>query len=109
MQVAPSGGQICNYCKWCHLVVKFATDTSGAIWWPNLQLMQVMESISGPVVPLAMFLLCCKDDFRYKYASKLKEGIEGMLVFSEYGFLGQLTNKVTHFMSKLSASLKEYR
>ena len=33
----------------------FATNSSGAIWWPNLQLMQVTESISGSVVPLAMF------------------------------------------------------
>ena len=40
MQVAPSGGQICNLCKWRHLVAKFATNASGAIWWPNLQLMQ---------------------------------------------------------------------
>ena len=55
MQVVPSGGQICNWCKWCHLVVKFATNTSGTIWLPNLQLMQVTESISGSVVPLAMF------------------------------------------------------
>ena len=36
MQVAPSGGQICNLCKWCHVVL-------------------VTESISGSVVPLAMF------------------------------------------------------
>ena len=59
-------------------MVKFATYASGAIWWPNLQLMQVVpsggqnatnaigamlllnliqvtESISGSVVPLAMF------------------------------------------------------
>ena len=57
MQVAPSGGQICNYCKWRHLVAKFATNVkwrhlvsifatnaSDAIWWPNLQLMQVASS-----------------------------------------------------------------
>ena len=30
MQVAPSGGQICNLCKWRHLVAKFATYASGA-------------------------------------------------------------------------------
>ena len=40
MQVAPSGGQICNY-------------ASGAILL--LDLIQVTESISGSVVPLAMF------------------------------------------------------
>ena len=34
MQVAPSGGQICNSCKWCHLVANFATDASDATWWP---------------------------------------------------------------------------
>ena len=31
-------------CKLCHLVAKYATNTSGAIWWPNLQLMQVAPS-----------------------------------------------------------------
>ena len=51
MQVAPSGGQIFNNCKWRHLVVKIATNASGPIWWPNL----ITESISGSVVPLAMF------------------------------------------------------
>ena len=35
---------------------EFGTNASGAIWWPNLQLIQVTESISGSVVPLAMFL-----------------------------------------------------
>ena len=39
MQVAPSHGQICNQCKWCHVVAEF----------------QVTESISWSVVPLAMF------------------------------------------------------
>ena len=58
------------------MVAKFAIIASGAIWWPNLQLMevapsggksgamwlpnlvqvQVTESIYGSVVPLAMFL-----------------------------------------------------
>ena len=46
-------------CKWCDLVVKFATNISGA-WWPNKnyasgamwspKLVQVTESISGSVV-----------------------------------------------------------
>ena len=44
MQVAPSGGKICNSCKFRHLVAKFATNVSGAIWLPNLQLMQVAPS-----------------------------------------------------------------
>ena len=34
------------------MVVKFDTNASGAMWLPNL----VMESISGSVVPLAIFL-----------------------------------------------------
>ena len=55
MQVEPSGGQIFNYCKWGHLVDKFATNASGAILL--LDLIQVTESISGSVVPLAMFLI----------------------------------------------------
>ena len=53
MQVAPSGGQICNLYKWLHLVAKFATYASGAMLLPNLVL--VTASISGSVVPLAMF------------------------------------------------------
>ena len=56
--------KIATICKWCHLLAKFATNAIGAIWWPNLQgaiilllnLIQVTESISGSVVPLAMFL-----------------------------------------------------
>ena len=44
MQVVPSGGQICNQCKWRHLVDKFGTNASGAIWWTILQLMQVAPS-----------------------------------------------------------------
>ena len=44
MQVAPSGGQIWNQCKWHHLVAKFATYASGAIGWPILQLMQMAPS-----------------------------------------------------------------
>ena len=51
MQVAPAGGQIC---KWCHMVAKFAINASGAMLLPNL--IQVTQSISGSVVPLAMFL-----------------------------------------------------
>jgi len=43
-RVAPSGGQFCNQCKWRHLVAKFGTNASGAICWPNLQLMQVAPS-----------------------------------------------------------------
>ena len=53
MQVAPSGGQICNSCKWRHLVAKFGTNASVDMLLLNL--IQVTESISGSVVPLAMF------------------------------------------------------
>ena len=34
-------------------MAKFATNASGAMWLPNL--VQVTESISGSVVPRAMF------------------------------------------------------
>ena len=44
MQVAPSGGQICNSCKWCQQVAKFATNASSAFWWPNLLIMQLAPS-----------------------------------------------------------------
>ena len=54
MQVAPAGGQIC---KWCHMVAKCAINASGAMLLPNL--IQVTESISGSVVPLAMFFSLC--------------------------------------------------
>ena len=30
--------------KWCHLMAKFGTNASGAIWWPNLELIQVALS-----------------------------------------------------------------
>ena len=49
MQVAPFGGPICNQCKWRHLVAKFATNASGAIWWPNLELMQVAFYLAGEI------------------------------------------------------------
>ena len=42
-----------NYCKWRHLVAKFSTNARGAMLLLNL--IQVTESISGSVVPLAMF------------------------------------------------------
>ena len=51
--MAPCGGQIWNKCKWRHLVAEFATNFSGAILLPSS--IQVTESISGSVVPPAMF------------------------------------------------------
>ena len=53
MQVAPPEDQILNQSKLCHLVAKFATNASGAMLLPGL--IQATESISGSVVPLAMF------------------------------------------------------
>ena len=44
MHVTLPGGQLWNQCKWCHLVAKFTTNASSAIWWPNLKLMQVAPS-----------------------------------------------------------------
>ena len=41
MQVVPSGGQNCNYCKWCHLVAKFVTYACSATWWPKLEPMLI--------------------------------------------------------------------
>ena len=41
MQVAPSGGQICNLCKWCHLVAKLVTKANIATWWPKLEPMLI--------------------------------------------------------------------
>jgi len=62
IQVAPSGGHVCNQCKWRYLVVKFginmqvvhpvvklATNAGGAIWWANFQPSQEvsLKSISN--------------------------------------------------------------
>ena len=43
------------YLMWRHLVAKYATTASGAMLLINL--IQVTESISGSVVPLAMFFI----------------------------------------------------
>ena len=32
-----------------HLVAKFGTNASGAIWWPNLELMQVEPPLAGEI------------------------------------------------------------
>ena len=39
MQMVPTDDQILNQCKLCHILAKFATNASGAIWWSKLQLM----------------------------------------------------------------------
>ena len=44
MQLAPSGGQIWNRCKWRYLVDNFVTYASGAIGWQTSQLAQVVSS-----------------------------------------------------------------
>ena len=49
------------------MVVKFDTNASGAMWLPNL----VTESISGSVVPLAMFPKCMGPSFFYLNCTRL--------------------------------------
>ena len=58
MQVAPSGGQICNY-------------ANGAMMLPNL--VQVTESLSGSVVLLAMFYLASLVLFLFKVVKWFKQ------------------------------------
>ena len=53
MQVEPPHVQMLNQCKLCHLLAKFTTNARGAMLLLNL--IQVTESISGSLVPLAMF------------------------------------------------------
>ena len=52
-EVRPGGWSNVQLMQVRHLVVKFATTASCVMWLPNL--VQVTESISGSVVPLAMF------------------------------------------------------
>ena len=56
MQVAPSGGQICNLCKLRHLVAKFVTGASGATWWP-LEPMQVAFYLAGEITQVKEAIL----------------------------------------------------
>ena len=44
MQVTQPGGQLC---KWCHLVVKFATNASGTTW--------IGSKFGHQVAPFALF------------------------------------------------------
>ena len=44
MQVMQPGGQVWKQCKWRHLMTKFWTNPSCAVWWPNMQLIQVVPS-----------------------------------------------------------------
>ena len=53
MQHTQPSGQLCKQCKWRYLVAKYAINVSGAMLLPSS--IQVTESISGSVVPLAMF------------------------------------------------------
>ena len=59
MQMALPDDNILNHSKSCHLVAKFATNASVAMLLPNL--VQFTESISGSVVPLAMFVAANPD------------------------------------------------
>ena len=47
MQVTQPGGHIWNLYNWRHLVAKFGTYTSGAIWWPHLELIQVAKCVTN--------------------------------------------------------------
>ena len=53
MQAAPSGGKICSKCKWRILWPSWQLCKCHAMLSPNL--FHVTETISGSVVPLAMF------------------------------------------------------
>jgi len=44
MQVMQSSGQVWKQCKWRHLMTKFWTNPSCAVWWPNMQLIHVVPS-----------------------------------------------------------------
>ena len=44
-QLVPSGGQICNQCKWRHLVAKIGTNASSATWWPKLEPMLIASHV----------------------------------------------------------------
>ena len=44
MQVMQPSGQVWKQCKWRHLMTKFWTNPSCAVWWPNMQLIQVVPS-----------------------------------------------------------------
>ena len=45
----PPGGQVYIWCKHCHRMAKFVINSSGAIWWSNLQPIQEvsLKSISN--------------------------------------------------------------
>ena len=75
--MAPAGSQICNKCKWCHLVAKFGTNASGAIWWPNLELMQVEPPLAEEITQVrdAIPRVRCASGNVYIYA--LKDFLEG--------------------------------
>ena len=55
MQVSPSGGQICDQCKWRHLVAKLATNSSSTTEIKFSSLLKLWTQYSLFVVPLALF------------------------------------------------------
>ena len=87
MQVVPSCGQIYNLCKWHHLVVKLVTNVSGVILLPNL--VQFTESISGSVVPLAMFL----KDLGMRTSKTI---VPGDMQMQKYKYTNTASIKVSH-------------
>ena len=81
MQMVPPDDQILIQSKLGHLFAKFATNASVAMLLLNL--IQVTESISGSVVPLAMFF--------FSWAQCITRNV---LVLSNYK-VATLTNSIT--------------
>ena len=69
--MVPPDDQILNQSKLYHLLAKFATNASGAILLLNL--IQVTESISGSVVPLAMFVETARERGLWYYSHMTKQ------------------------------------
>ena len=53
---------------WRYLVAKFATNTSGVTWWPNLQQMQVAPHFGQ------IYILCiCEKEKKHKKTQNHKK------------------------------------
>ena len=63
MHVTLPGGQLWKQCKWCHLVAKFATNSSDAIWWLDgwlhYMLAKFLTNASG-------ILFCWRDNSSFR-------------------------------------------
>ena len=71
-------GQLCNWCKWRHLAVKF--DTRQCKWHYfakfSIEITLVMDLMSGSVVPKAMLIRKCDNKMRSSL-SLLRPGFGG--------------------------------